>query len=156
MAIINETKKYLHMLVKILFFVLTLCVLKLIESFFEIKNMSVIYTGIYLFFSLFIIGRLFSTKKEKIMILLYLLTDTLVSIYLLEKKSYFYLKYFIFFVLLSSLMILIYYFFNKKEKKKEFLIFLIPFYLLFVKLTFVITYIYLHIDEFNISHLWFL
>ena len=156
MAIINETKKYLHMLVKNLFFVLTLCALKLVESFSEIKSVSVIYTGVYLFFSLFIIGRLFSTKKEKIMILLYLLIDTFTSIYLLEKKSYFYLKYFIFFILLSSLMILIYYFFNKKEKKKEFLIFLIPFYLLFVKLTFVITYIYLHIDEFNIFHLWFL
>ena len=156
MAIINETKKYLHMLVKILFFVLTLCVLKLIESFFEIKNMSVIYTGIYLFFSLFIIGRLFSTKKEKIMIFLYLLADTFVSVHLLEKKSHFYLKYFIFFVLLSIIMILIYHFFNKEEKRKDFLIFLIPFYLLFVKFIFVITYIYLHIDEFNIFILWFL
>ena len=156
MAIINETKKYLHMLVKVLVFVLVLCVFKLIESFFEIKSMPIIYLGTYLFFSFFIIGRLFSTKKEKIMILIYLLIDTSMSIYLLEKKSLFFLKYIIFFILLSSLIIYIYHFFNKDEKRKDILIFLMPFYLLFVKFIFIITYIYLHIDEFNIFTLWFL
>ena len=34
MSIINETKKYLHMLVKILVFILILCAFKLVESFF--------------------------------------------------------------------------------------------------------------------------
>lgn len=156
MAIINETKKYLHMLVKILVFVLVLCVFKLIESFFEIKSMPIIYLLTYLFFSFFIIGRLFNTVREKIMILIYLLMDTLMTIYLLEKKSSFFLKYIILFILLSGLMVFIYHFFNKNEKKKDLLIFLMPFYLLFVKFVFIITYVYLHLDEFNIFTLWFL
>ena len=105
MSIINETKKYLHMLVKILVFILILCAFKLVESFFEVRRMPEVYVVSYLVFAYFILARLFSERKDK---------------------------------------------------KRKFLIFLIPCYFLFIKLIFAMTYIYLHIDEYNIFSLWYL
>ena len=69
MSIINETKKYLHMLVKILVFILILCAFKLVESFFEVKRMPEMYVISYFVFAYFILARLFSERKEKIMII---------------------------------------------------------------------------------------
>ncbi len=158
MSIINETKKYLHMLVKMLVFILILCVFKLIESFFEVRRMPEVYVTSYLVFAYFILGRLFSEKKEKLMIVIYILLDTAVLGYFMKTDKN-YGRYLLFFFILSVIVILIYNYFNKYEridKKRRFLIFLIPCYLLFIKLIFAITYVYLHIDEYNIFSLWFL
>ena len=159
MSIINETKKYLHMLVKILVFILILCAFKLVESFFEVKRMPEMYVASYLVFAYFILGRLFSEKKEKLMMVVYILADTAMVDYFLKKGHGYIIVYLLFFFALSAVMICVYYYFNKNErknKKRKFLIFLIPCYLFFMKLIFAITYIYLHIDEYNIFSLWFL
>lgn len=159
MSIINETKKYLHMLVKILVFILILCGFKLVESFFEVKRMSELYLFSYLAFAYFILGRLFSEKKEKIMVIIYIFADTAAAFYFMKKRDGEMLEYLVFFLILSVIMILTYYYFNKAEirdTKRKFLIFLIPCYLSFMKLIFVITYVYLHIDEYNIFSSWFL
>ena len=87
MSIINETEKYLHMLVKILVFILILCAFKLVESFFEVKRMPEVYVISYLVFDYFILGRLFSEKKEKLMMIIYIFIDTAVLIYLMKKDQ---------------------------------------------------------------------
>ena len=159
MSIINETKKYLHMLVKILVFILILCAFKLVESFFEVKRMPEIYVVSYLIFAYFILGRLFSEKREKLMMIIYILADTAVLSYFMKKGTGHMALYLIFFIIESAVVVIMYYRFNKserKDKKRKFLIFLIPCYLLFIKLIFAVTYIYLHIDEYNIFSLWFL
>ncbi|MCP1224747.1 hypothetical protein [Sebaldella sp. S0638] len=159
MSIINETKKYLHMLVKMLVFILILCAFKLVESFFEVKRMPEVYAVSYLAFAYFILARLFSERKEKLMIVMYIIADTAAVAYFLRKGTGYMVLYLIFFFILSVIMVLVYYYFNKnekKDKKRKFLIFLIPCYFLFIKLIFAITYIYLHIDEYNIFSLWYL
>jgi hypothetical protein len=159
MSVINETKKYLHMLVKILVFVLILCAFKLVESFFEVKRMPEVYVISYLLFAYFILGRLFTEKKEKLMMIIYILSDTAMVAYFIKKGSGHAVRYLFFFIILSAVMVLIYSYFNRSEiknKKRRLLILLIPCYLLFIKLIFAITYIYLHIDEYNIFSLWFL
>ena len=159
MSIINETKKYLHMMVKILVFILILCAFKLVESFFEVRRMPEIYLISYLVFAYFILGRLFSEKKEKIMVIIYILLDTAGLYYFMKMGTKYITVYLVFFFILSAIIVLVYYYFNKNEKKdrkRRFLIFLIPCYLLFMKLIFAITYVYLHIDEYNIFSLWFL
>ena len=159
MSIINETKKYLHMLVKILVFILILCAFKLVESFFEVRRMPEMYVISYFVFSYFILARLFSERKEKIMMMIYIFIDTAVLIYLLKKGTGYMMLYLAFFLILSVMMIIMYYYFNKNERKdrrRKFLIFLIPCYSLFIKFVFALTYIYLHIDEYNIFSLWFL
>lgn len=159
MPIINETKKYLHMLVKMLIFILVLCGLKLIESFFDLKRMPEAYSVSYLIFAYFILGRLFTLRKEKIMMMFYIVLDFWAMSYLIKKDVRFLTIYLAVFIFLSLLMVLVYTYFNKKEEKIErtrFLIFLIPCYLLFIKIIFLIIYIYLHIDEYNVLSLWFL
>ena len=159
MSIINETKKYLHMLVKILVFILILCAFKLVESFFEVRRMPEVYVVSYLVFAYFILARLFSEKKEKLMMAAYIFIDTAAVAFFLRKGTKYLVLYLVFFFILSVIMIFIYYYFNKnerKDKKRKFLIFLIPCYFLFIKLIFAMTYIYLHIDEYNIFSLWYL
>ena len=159
MSIINETEKYLHMLVKILVFILILCAFKLVESFFEVKRMPEVYVISYLVFDYFIFGRLFSEQKEKLMMIIYIFIDTAVLIYFMKKETGHMMAYLVFFLILSLIMITVYYYFNKnerKDKRRKFLIFLIPCYSLLIKLIFALTYIYLHIDEYNIFSLWFL
>ena len=159
MAIINETKKYLHMLVKILVFILVLCGLKLIESFFEVRRMPEAYLISYLVFSYFILGRLFSERKEKLLILVYILLEAFMGYYIIEKNIKQIILYIVVFIILSVIMIIVYEFFNrdvKKREKNKLLIFLIPCYLIFIKFIFLITYVYLHIDEYNFFALWFL
>ena len=149
MAVIKETKKYLHMLVKILVFVLVLCILKLIESFFEVKNLGLVYRASYFVFTYFIIGRLFNTPKEKLMVLLYLIIDQ-VSM----ERYHMSIKYGVIFLIINTALILTYFFLNKNEGKKDFMIFLIPCYLTAVKIITVFVYIYLHIDDYNFGFSW--
>ncbi|MDR2879087.1 MAG: hypothetical protein LBV03_04150, partial [Fusobacteriales bacterium] len=98
MSIINETKKYLHMLVKILVFILILCAFKLVESFFVVRYMSEMYVISYFVFAYFILSRLFSERREKIMMMIYIFIDTAVFIYLLKNGARYMMLYLVFFL----------------------------------------------------------